>query len=235
MVFQDPMSSLNPLKPVGVQVAEVLRHQKGFSRRAALDRAAELFELVGIPEPKRRLRQYPFELSGGMAQRVVIATALAPEGTLLVADEPTTALDVIIQAQILELIARLRDDLGLAMILISHDLGVVAGMADRIAVMYAGRIVEEGSAEAVFSRPQHPYTIGLIASSPDPFHVRKRLEPIPGSPPSVPPWVAGCAFADRCTRATEICTSKRPRLDAASTPGDLELNPSHKVACWHAS
>ena len=230
MVFQDPMNALNPLVPVGRQITEVLRKHRGMSGAAAKARAAELFDLVGIPEPARRLKQYPFEFSGGMAQRAIIAMALAPEPDLLIADEPTTALDVTIQAQILDLIAHLQKELGIAIVLITHDLGIVAGVADRIVVMYAGRVVESGPAEQIFAHQTHPYTEGLLASTPHPYAVRDRLVPIPGNPPVVAEILDACAFADRCPYASPTCIEHRPPLEPV--PG-LDVASDRKVACWH--
>ncbi|WP_395154261.1 ABC transporter ATP-binding protein [Ilumatobacter sp.] len=232
MVFQDPMSALNPLVHVGAQITEVLRKHLKMSRGDARRRALELFDLVGIPEPLRRFKQYPFEFSGGMAQRVVIAMALAAEPEVLIADEPTTALDVTIQAQILDLIAHLQKELNIAIVLITHDLGVVAGVADHLAVMYAGRVVESGVASEVFEHPSHPYMRGLLASTPHPREVTDRLVPIPGNPPVVTKILPGCAFADRCSEATDRCRTERPELVA---PPEDDVPSDRKVACWHAA
>jgi oligopeptide/dipeptide ABC transporter ATP-binding protein len=231
MIFQDPMASLNPLVTVGGQITEVLRKHKGMDRRRAKARAIELFELVGIPEPRQRLKQYPFEFSGGMAQRVMIAIALAPDPDLIIADEPTTALDVTIQAQILALITDLQRRTGVAMMLITHDLGVVAGVADRVVVMYGGRVVEDGTAHQIFTEPRHPYTQGLLASTPHPYAVRQRLVPIKGSPPTTARVVPGCAFDERCPYVQDRCREQRPPLEAGSVPvavGAVE----HRSACW---
>jgi peptide/nickel transport system ATP-binding protein len=225
MVFQDPMTSLNPLVPVGRQITEVLRKHKGMSRSRARARATELLDLVGIPHPEDRLDQFPHELSGGLRQRVMIAMALAPEPDLLIADEPTTALDVTIQAQILELLAELRETLDLSLILITHDLGVVAGICDEIAVMYAGRVVERGRTDEVFRAPSHPYTAGLIASTPRVDQPRRRLTAIGGSPPGAIDPPPGCAFAPRCPRASDRCVAERPER--------RPLESGREVACWH--
>jgi oligopeptide/dipeptide ABC transporter ATP-binding protein len=225
MVFQDPMTSLNPLMPVGRQITEVLRKHKGMSRAQARARATELLDLVGIPHPGDRLDQFPHELSGGLRQRVMIAMALASEPDLLIADEPTTALDVTIQAQILELLAQLRETLDLSLILITHDLGVVAGICDEIAVMYAGRIVERGRTDEVFKAPAHPYTAGLIASTPRVDKPLRRLSAIAGSPPGAIDPPPGCAFAPRCPRASDRCVAERPER--------RPLETGREVACWH--
>ena len=205
MVFQNPMTSLNPLMTVGAQMAEVMQRHMGLSRGAALDRAADLFAAVGISGPKRRLEQFPHELSGGMRQRVMIAMGIACEPQLLIADEPTTALDVTIQAQILELLARLQEEMGLAVLLITHDLGIVAGLCHRVAVMYAGQIVETGSVEAIFHAPAHPYTQGLLRSTPSLEEVEDRLVSIPGTPPGLIRPPEGCAFLPRCPIGADAC------------------------------
>jgi oligopeptide/dipeptide ABC transporter ATP-binding protein len=226
MVFQDPVASLNPLIPIGKQLTEVLRMQKGMSGAVARARAIELLELVGIPSPERRLRQYPYQLSGGMAQRVMIAIALAPEPDLIIADEPTTALDVTIQAQVLELLSDVQRRFGMALILIAHDLGVVAGTCDRVAVVYAGRVVEEGSAAEIFAHPRHPYTAGLIGCTPRLDQPRRgRMLSIVGTAPAPTVLIEGCAFAPRCARASEKCVSQLPPLtrDERDTA----------YACWH--
>ncbi|MFP5220067.1 MAG: ABC transporter ATP-binding protein [Actinomycetes bacterium] len=201
MVFQDPMSSLNPVLTVGRQITEVLERHEGMARDAAKDRAVELLESVGIPDARRRLKAYPHQLSGGMRQRVMIAIALACRPRLLIADEPTTALDVTISAQILALLRELVVESQTALVLITHDLGVVAGMCDTVHVMYSGRIVESAERRELFARPRHPYTTGLLASVPRLDQERGQpLHPIPGSPSDTLPWVRGCAFAPRCTR-----------------------------------
>jgi oligopeptide/dipeptide ABC transporter ATP-binding protein len=224
MIFQDPMVSLNPLMTVERQICEVLERRKGMPRRAARIRAIELLELVGIAVPEERLRQFPYEFSGGMRQRVMIAVALAADPMLLIADEPTTALDVTIQAQILDLLKRLSIDLGVAVMMITHDLGVVAEFCDRVQVMYAGRVVERASVEAVFAAPLHPYSGGLVASSPRVDVVRDRLHSIAGDPPAHADAIAGCPFNVRCAEATDRCRAEAPPL--------IEVEPRHWVACW---
>jgi peptide/nickel transport system ATP-binding protein len=231
MIFQQPQSSLNPVYDVGRQIGEVLEIHKGMKKRTARNRAAELLRMVGIPDPERRLEAYPHSLSGGMAQRVMIAMALACEPELLIADEPTTALDVTIQAQILDLMRALQADTGTAIILITHDLGVVAEMCDRVAVMYAGEIVEQADTATLFSEPKHPYTRGLIGSVPTLGDVRDELVTIPGSVPNLINLPAACRFAPRCVprvaQAVEHCLTDHPELrpvdDAATT---------HDVRCW---
>ena len=224
MVFQEPMTSLNPVMTVGDQIAETVRVHQGAGRRAALDRAIEMLRLVKIPEPHKRVRGYPHEFSGGQRQRVMIAMALACTPKLLIADEPTTALDVTIQAQILELIAELQQQLGMAVLLITHDLGLVAERADAVAVMYAGKIVEQAPPTAIFSRPMHPYTIGLLNSLPGRAAPKTRLQAIPGMVPSPLDWPTGCHFRDRCPRADAACAQAEPPL--------VEVKPGHNVACF---
>jgi peptide/nickel transport system ATP-binding protein len=226
MIFQEPMTSLNPVYTVGQQIAEVVRLHEGLSRKAALDRAAEMLALVNIPHPTRRVHDYPHQFSGGMRQRVMIAMALSCNPQLLIADEPTTALDVTIQAQILDLINDLKERLGMAVMLITHAMGVVAESAQRVVVMYAGRVVEEAPVRELFGSPRHPYTQGLIRSIPriDTAAVEKRrLEAIPGTVPRLVNPPPGCRFAARCPHASERCT--------ASTPELREIAPGHKVAC----
>jgi peptide/nickel transport system ATP-binding protein len=218
------MTSLNPVFTIGTQIGEVLRHHGGLRARAARERAAELLALVGIASPRRRLDQYPHEFSGGMRQRVMIAMALACEPQLLIADEPTTALDVTIQAQVLELIARLQQQLDLAVLLITHDLGVVAELCHRVAVMYAGRLVETGRAEDVFEHPAHPYTMGLLRSTPRLDELRPRLVAIDGTPPDLVHAPAGCAFHPRCPLATDACVTTAPPLAPDGT--------GREIACW---
>jgi oligopeptide/dipeptide ABC transporter ATP-binding protein len=228
MIFQQPTSSLNPVLDVGFQLGEVLEIHRKMKRKVARDRALELMRMVGIPDPKRRIDAYPHELSGGMAQRVMIAMALACEPEVLIADEPTTALDVTIQAQILELMRRLQADTGTAILLITHDLGVVAEMCDRVAVMYAGEIVEQTDTPTLFREPRHPYTKGLIASIPVLGSPIDELNVIPGSVPNLIALPEGCRFAPRCTARVEhgnvLATEAHPEL--------LPLNTSHDVRCW---
>ncbi len=222
MIFQEPMTSLNPVYTVGEQVAETVRLHRKASRRAAMDRAVEMFKLVGIPAPAERVRAYPHQLSGGMRQRVMIAMALACDPDLLIADEPTTALDVTIQAQILELLARLQRELGMSIMLITHDLGVVAETCEEVVVMYAGRVVERAGARDLFAAPRHPYTAGLLRSIPvfgeETPASRARLKEIPGMVPALTALPPGCKFQDRCPRVQEICRVEEPPL--APAPGD---------------
>jgi oligopeptide/dipeptide ABC transporter ATP-binding protein len=228
MVFQQPQSSLNPVMRVGDQIGEVLELHRNMKRAAAHDRALELMRMVGIPDPERRLRAYPHEMSGGMAQRVMIAMALACEPELLIADEPTTALDVTIQAQILDLMRTLQRETGTAIILITHDLGVVAEMCDRVAVMYAGEIVEQTDVRTLFAEPRHPYTQGLIGAVPVPGVIRDELATIPGSVPNLIALPDGCRFAARCGARVEhgnvLATERHPELRSV---GD-----GHDVRCW---
>lgn len=225
IIFQDPMTSLNPVYTIGNQITEVIRLHTGKSKKEAYDRAKELLELVGINEPAKRLKQYPHELSGGMRQRVMIAIALACEPKLLIADEPTTALDVTIQAQILELMQELRQKLGMSIIMITHDLGVVASMCERIAVMYAGHIVEYGTADEIFYEPKHEYTKGLINSIPKlSAQEIERLVPIEGQPVDLLNPPAGCPFAPRCANCMKICLREMPPK--------TELSDTHYSQCW---
>jgi oligopeptide/dipeptide ABC transporter ATP-binding protein len=223
MVFQEPATSLNPVLTVETQITETLRAHRTISRAAARARASDLLELVGIPEAAERLGAYPHELSGGMQQRVMIAIALSCEPKILIADEPTTALDVTVQAQILELLAELQGRLGMAMLLISHDLGVVAGLADRIAVMYGGQIIEQASAAAIFEHPKHPYTEALLKAVPQLDRPVTRLSVIAGSVPNAAAWPVGCRFHPRCVHAWDRCRTSHPEL-TPTTAGD--------VRCW---
>ncbi len=235
MVFQDPMTSLNPVYTIGTQLAEVLQRHLHMHRKAARARAIELLDLVGIANAVQRVKQYPHEMSGGMRQRVLIAMSLACEPELLVADEPTTALDVTIQAQILELIADLQERLGLAVLLITHDLGVVAGLCDRVAVMYGGKLVEVASAEDLYARPGHPYAAGLLRSTPRLDVVLPRLVSIEGAPPNLMRPPAGCPYEPRCLLAVDQCRTEMPPLvDYPATPGADDTERRRAVACWRA-
>ncbi len=230
MIFQEPMTSLNPVLTIGRQIAETLMLHRGLARGDALVRAVGMLKLVNMPEPERRVTQYPHQLSGGMRQRVMIAMALACNPRLLIADEPTTALDVTIQAQILDLMRGLKEKTGAAIMLITHDLGVVAEMAQRVVVMYAGRKVEEAPVAALFARPRHPYTQGLLNSIPRLGDAgsagRQRLAEIPGMVPSLREEIAGCIFAPRCAYATERCLREYPPLEQKA--------PAHWAACWES-
>ncbi len=218
MIFQDPLSSLNPVVAVGLQVTEVLERHRGMSRRAARPLARDLLQRVGIPDPDRRLKDYPHQMSGGMRQRALIAMALACAPRLLIADEPTTALDVTIQAQILALLKELVQETGTALVMITHDLGVVAGLCDEVNVLYAGRIVERGRRHELFADPRHPYTNGLLGSIPRLDAPRgERLTPIPGSVSDNLPWDHACAFAPRCPNAIDVCTTTAPVLEESAT------------------
>ena len=222
MVFQEPMTSLNPVLTIGRQITETLEQHRGMERAAAYQRAVELLVMVGIADAARRLKQYPHQLSGGMRQRVMIAIALACEPKLIIADEPTTALDVTIQAQILELMKTLTRRLGVALVIITHNLGVVARYANRVNVMYAGRIVESGPAADIYHRPQHPYTMALLRSVPRLDRPRQaRLDPVDGQPPDLTRLDAGCAFRPRCRFAIDACASARPPLQAVEEAGHL--------------
>ncbi len=228
MIFQQPTSCLNPVFRVGDQISEVLEIHRNMDKKEGWERAIELLRIVGIPEPEKRVESFPHELSGGMAQRVMIAMALACEPELLIADEPTTALDVTIQAQILDLMRGLQEKFGSSIILITHDMGVVAEMASRVSVMYAGRVVEQTDVNTIFEKPLHPYTRGLLASIPVMGVVKERLDTIPGSVPNLINLPPGCKFAPRCKARMEhnlqICTEREPDL--------IEVEPGHKVRCW---
>ncbi len=226
MIFQEPMTALNPVFTVGNQLSEVFRVHQRLSRAEARQRAVEMLGLVGIPSPERRYRSYPHEMSGGMRQRVMIAMALACRPDLLLADEPTTALDVTIQAQILDLMKELREQLGTAIVLITHDLGVVAEMADRVVVMYLGRVVEEAATRELFERPLHPYTRGLLRAIPSVLEEKSELFEIPGTVPSPVDLPGGCPFHPRCPDSQEGCRRERPVLE--------EVRAGHRVACWLA-
>ena len=224
IVFQDPMTSLNPVFTIGSQLGEAIRLHTNRRGKEVRERAIEMLELVGINEPEKRIKQYPFELSGGMRQRVMIAMALACEPDILIADEPTTALDVTIQAQILELMQDLQKKLGMAVILVTHDLGVIADMCDNIIVMYGGRICERGTAREIFYNPKHEYTKGLLRSIPSVNNMKKKLVPIAGTPINMLNLPAGCAFCARCDAAMKICLTEHP--------DELTINENHKAACW---
>jgi len=225
MIFQDPMTSLNPIRTIGYQVSETLMLHHHLGKAAARKRSAELLELVGIPQAAARLDDYPHQFSGGMRQRVMIAIGLSCNPALLIADEPTTALDVTIQAQITDLVKRLREEIGMAIIWITHDLGIVAGLAHRVIVMYAGYIVEEGRVKDLYREPRHPYTIGLLESLPRLDEGRnKRLNSIEGFPPDLVNMPQGCPFAPRCRFKVDRCEHENPKLETAA--------PSHNVACW---
>lgn len=230
MIFQDPMTSLNPVLSIGEQVGEALIYHRHVNKEKALERAVELLQLVGIPDPAQRVKDYPHQFSGGMRQRVMIAMSLACEPELIIADEPTTALDVTIQAQIVELVKDLRDRLGVAIIWITHDLSLVAGLADRVMVMYAGTIIEEGMTEDIFDNPCHPYTIGLLSSLPA-YQAEKnveRLSSIPGSPPDLRQLPTSCPFQPRCSFAIDQCKVELPVFKPVSGAN----NSTHRAACW---
>ncbi len=232
MVFQEPMTALNPVYPVGDQVGEALRTHRQLSRKQSLSAAADLLDLVGIPDASRRARDYPHQLSGGQRQRVMIAMALSCQPDLLIADEPTTALDVTTQAQILDLLARLQSELGMALLLISHDLGVVSEVCAVVAVMYAGQIVEQAGGHELFRGPRHPYTAGLLSAVPRLHGGGARLREIPGRVPRLDEMPAGCRFADRCPRAVQHCREQAPELRPSDDrPIDLPL--SHLVRCHY--
>ncbi len=224
MIFQEPMTSLNPVYTVGDQIAEAIELHQGLSHRQAIEKAVDMLRQVGIPLPEQRVREYPHQMSGGMRQRVMIGMALSCNPKLLIADEPTTALDVTIQAQILELMKKLKRDFGTAIMLITHDLGVIAEMAERVVVMYAGKIVEEGEAGALFADPTHPYTEGLLNSIPRMDAKKGRLHVIEGVVPNPLYMPEGCRFNPRCPKAMDLCREQEPPL--------IELRPGRRVACW---
>jgi oligopeptide/dipeptide ABC transporter ATP-binding protein len=226
MIFQEPMTSLNPAFPVGDQIAEVLLRHRRISGKEAKEQAIDMLRKVRIPSPELRARDYPHQLSGGMRQRVMIAMALACNPQLLIADEPTTALDVTIQAQILDLMRALRAELGTAIILITHDLGVIAELADDVAVMYAGKVVERCAVDRLFAEPQHPYTVGLLGSIPRPHLEQKRLSAIEGIVPDAAAFPEGCRFHPRCPFAVDKCRTEIPPL--------MEVSKNHSAACWRA-
>ncbi|WP_417247894.1 ABC transporter ATP-binding protein [Celeribacter sp.] len=229
VVFQDPMSALNPTMTVGKQIVEVLLQHRKMSKKAARARAVELFELVRIPSAQTRIDSYPHEFSGGMRQRVMIAIALACDPDILIADEPTTALDVTIQRQILALLKELRDRLGMAIILVTHDLGVIAETADRVMVLYGGQVMEEARVADLFASPQHPYTRGLLAAIPDPREAGRPLSPVRGSPPDMRTPPPGCPFAPRCPQAMRICQTPPPLYTVNDTPA---LRDGQRARCW---
>ena len=228
MIFQEPMTSLNPVYSIGDQIAETVRLHEGLGRRDSLDRAVEMLKAVHIPAAERRVREFPHQMSGGMRQRVMIAMALACRPSVLIADEPTTALDVTVQAQVFDLLKELQEKTGTAIILISHDMGVIAEMADRVMVMYAGRIVEEASTDEILESPRHPYTQGLISCVPhmeeEPPAERAVLTEIPGVVPALTDLGSGCSFAPRCAHATDLCRRAAPQ--------PFEAGKDHRVACW---
>lgn len=225
MIFQEPMTSLNPTFSIGFQIGEVLRLHQGLNKSKARERCVELLDLVGFGSPGARIDEYPHQLSGGLRQRVMIAMALACDPDLLIADEPTTALDVTIQAQILELLAHLQQELDMSILLITHDLGVVAEFCEKVVVMYAGKIMEKAPVEELFSHPRHPYTHGLLASIPKIGNKKSHLPTIPGAVPAIDQRPAGCYFADRCERALDICFHKPAALET--------LAGTQQLACWH--
>ncbi|MBU9723578.1 MULTISPECIES: ABC transporter ATP-binding protein [Bacillaceae] len=224
MIFQEPMTSLNPVYTVGQQISESYSIHQGLSKKESKKKVIEMLKLVGIPSPEKRINQYPFELSGGMRQRVMIAMALACRPELLIADEPTTALDVTIQAQILELIRELQDELGMSVIFITHDLGVVAETCDYVAVMYCGKVVEYADVKTLFKNPRHPYTVGLLNSLPRSDMDQEELIPIKGTVPSPDDMPEGCRFAPRCPFATDLCREKLPNLD--------DIGDAEQIRCW---
>jgi len=225
MIFQEPMTSLNPVYTIGRQIAEAIQAHRKIKTKEAWDIALDSLKKVGIPDPERRLHSFPYEMSGGMRQRAMIAMAISCKPTLLIADEPTTALDVTIQAQILQLIGELKEKLGMSILMITHDLAVVAEITDRVVVMYAGRVAEYSDTVSLFADPMHPYTRGLMDSIPDIEKETKQLYSIPGTVPSLLGETVGCRFANRCNRATSVCSEKAPEM--------LEAAPGHWVSCWN--
>jgi len=228
MIFQEPMTSLNPVFTCGFQIDEAVMRHQGLNRNAARVKTVDMLQRVGIPDPEGRANEYPHQLSGGMRQRVMIAMALSCNPDLLIADEPTTALDVTIQAQILELLEALQREFGMAVLMITHDLGVIAGVADRVAVMYAGKIVEASGVDPIFAAPRHPYTQGLLESIPRLTERKERLSVIPGTVPDATQFPSGCRFSPRCARAEAICRENEPPLLR------IDDNREHAVACWFA-
>ena len=224
IIFQDPMTSLNPTYTIGHQLVEAITLHTSRNKKQAWDRAVEMLRLVNVNEPEKRMKQYPYEFSGGMRQRVMIAMALACEPDILIADEPTTALDVTIQAQILDLMKELQEELGMAIIMITHDLGVVAQLCDEVIVMYAGSICEQGTADEIFYNPCHEYTKGLLRSIPEAGHSKERLIPISGTPINMLNLPKGCAFCPRCDAAMKICLVEQPE--------EIQINENHKASCW---